>query len=178
MLGIQNTCFNKSWWMKNPVIYLLKVLGCVKNMKWHGIVVYSGLAHNQHRVNTLSLSCERQKLNQTNSILLFHLQKFWTWGRENSESIVLNRNERLPKDFLRWAVRKCVQLSSVLLQLPHQNSFGPGWRRCTLQARKWQVGSLQGLTLVSCCVESGVFATQRTKQKLCSRIKASLFVFK
>lgn len=31
--------------------------------------------------------CEQQKLHQTNSILLFHLQKFQTWGGGRSESI-------------------------------------------------------------------------------------------
>ena len=106
--------------LRNEKPYLLpKRLNCSKNIQCQGNVLRSGLCHKQHRVNTLSLYCCEQKLNQTNSILPFHLEEFWTLGGERSELIVLNRNER-----------------SVLLQLPHPNSFGLSWRGGTLQGTK------------------------------------------
>ena len=106
--------------LRNEKPYLLpKRLNRSKNIQCQGNVLRSGLSHKQHRVNTLSLYCCEQKLNQTNSILPFHLEEFWTLGGERSELIVLNRNER-----------------SVLLQLPHPNSFGLSWRGGTLQGTK------------------------------------------
>ena len=37
---------NKSWGMNNPAIFSLKVLSRVKNIKWHGIFLRSGLTLN------------------------------------------------------------------------------------------------------------------------------------
>ena len=63
--------------LRNEKPYLLpKRLNCSKNIQCQGNVLRSGLSHKQHRVNTLSLYCCEQKLNQTNSILPFHLEEF------------------------------------------------------------------------------------------------------
>ena len=69
--------------------------------RWQCIILHSGLTLCQHHVNTLSLYCEQQKFNQTNSVLLFHLQKFWTWGGERSESIVLNQERAFTNGILK-----------------------------------------------------------------------------
>ena len=123
--------------LRNEKPYLLpKRLNRSKNIQCQGNVLRSGLCHKQHRVNTLSLYCCEQKLNQTNSILPFHLEEFWTLGGERSELIVLNRNERKPKNLQMSCVHWCLQLLSVLLQLPHPNGSVLGWRGCTLQGMK------------------------------------------
>ena len=61
---------------EQPSYLLPKRLNRSKNIQCQGNVLRSGLSYNQHRVNTLSLYCCEQKVNQTNSILLFHLGNF------------------------------------------------------------------------------------------------------
>ena len=76
------------------------------------------------------------KVLPTNSILFFTCRTFEIGVGSMQSWFSKTGKEHLPKEFLRWAVYKCVQLLSVLLQLPHPNGFVPGWGGCTLQGAK------------------------------------------
>ena len=107
--------------------------------RWQCSILHSGLTHNQHRVNTLSLYCEQRKLNQIN----YTCRKGWGAFRidcPHTRTSVYKRNS-------------CQSFCSCLTQT---GLFWVG-KVVPCRARKWQaivkITLLRVIPTMTCWVE-------------------------